>query len=467
MPTFAPSITEFGDHVYIVAPVTIIEEPNDEQLESFAFHDELVASGFEELKKKAPNPHILWLRGSYVEADNANSNGDMWTADDLALTSVTPMFMPLTVMHDFSSSVGLIADARLLTPNEHNVPRARIETTLAVWAHRYPQIAEEIQINARQGMLMQSMECLSPNYECGECGQIYQRLPNWAEKEQWCAHLRGENGERAPRKLLSTTFTGSGLIFGTRGARGAYKDAHLEVEELAALHQELHAASSTPRRIVGQIQVEQTEYEATVAKAAEVPNLKQRVTELTASAEESSTKVTELQAQVAKIPELEQKSAKADELQTKVEELEAAKVQAETEREQEKTRADKAEEETNQGKLRDERFEALGEGFKNRLDKAPTTKARLMEQAAVMSDEDWQARLVELKETLNVDPQAAADPTDLAREGLFTQEQVARAGLVAAEETAGGATPASQDARRRSAIGGLARAMGKTPAATK
>lgn len=459
--SFAPSITEFGDHVYIVAPVTIIEEPTNEQMETFAFQRELSASpGFDELKKKVPNPHILWLRGSYVEADNANSNGDMWTAGDLALTQLTPNFMPITVMHDFTSSVGLIADTKLLTPNADGVPRPRIETTLAVWAHRYPQVAAEIQINARQGTLMQSMECLSPNYECGECGMIFQRQPDWAEKDQWCAHLRGENGERAPRKLLSTTFTGSGLIFGTRGARGAYKDAHLEVEELAALHQELHAASSTPRRIVTKIEVEQSDYEATVAKAAEVPNLKAKVTELTANAEASQTKVTQLETEAAKVPELQTKAEKADELQTKVEELEAAKVKAEEERDTEKARADTAEEKQNQVKLRDERFEALGDGFKARLDKAPTTKTRLQEQAAEMSDEDWTARLAELKETLNVDPQAAADPTDLAREGLFTQEQVAQAGLVSAtpEATANGA---SEVARRKSAIGGLAREFGK------
>jgi uncharacterized protein YoxC len=457
--TVVGSIAEYGDHVYFVGPVQVIEEPTPDEVEVFAFRDELKASpGLEALRQKAPNPHIMWLRGQYVEADNANANGDMWSAGDLAIASLTPMFAPCTVMHDFTSSVGLIADATLLTPNKDGVPRARIDTTLAIWAHRYPQVAEEIRINSQQGTLAQSMECLSASYSCSSCGMVYQRQPHMAEKAQWCDCLQGKTAERGNRMLRNTTFSGVGLIFGTRGARPAFKDAKLEVAELAAAHQELHQAI-TPRETVGQISVDQAEYEATVAKAAKLDGLTTQVRDLTARNEELTTKVAELEPVALKVPELETVAAKVPDLETRVEEAEAEKIKAEEEAKAEKARADAAEEETNKQTLRDERIAGLGEGFKNRLEKAPTTKARLHEQAASLSEEEWKARLDELKETLGVDPEAPASAEDLTRVGLFTEEQVARAGLTQAVDTP--VTSVSDAARRKSAVGGLTRAFGK------
>lgn len=455
----AGSIAEYGDHVYFISPLQVVEEPSPAEIETFAFQKELKATpGLESLREKAPNSHIMWLRGQYVEADNANANGDMWTAGDLAIASLTPNLMPVTVMHDFTSSVGLIADARLLTPAADNVPRARIDTLLAIWAHRYPLVAEEIKINSAQGSLAQSMECLSASYACSSCGMVFQRQPQMAEKAQWCDCLQGKTAERGNRMLLNTAFSGVGLIFGTRGARPAFKDAKLEVAELAAAHQELHQAT-TPRETVGQISVDQQEYEATVAKAAKADGLTTQVKDLTARKDELETKVSELEPVAAKVPDLETVAAKVPDLETRVEEAEAEKIKAEEQAVAEKARADAAEEETNKQTLRDERIEALGDGFKNRLEKAPTTKARLHEQAASLSEEDWKARLDELKETLDVDPQAPASPEDLTKVGLFTEDQVAKAGLTPPTETT--ASAPSEPARRRSAVGGLARSFGK------
>lgn len=460
----AASLAEYGDRVFFISPLQVVDEPSPAEFETFAFQKQLEATpGLESLRDKAPNPHILWLRGQYVEADNANANGDMWTEGDLTIASLTPNLMPVTVMHDFSSSVGLIADARLLTPNEHGVPRARIETLLAIWAHRYPQVAEEVKINSQQGSLAQSMECLSASYACSSCGMVFQRQPQMAEKAQWCDCLQGKTAERGNRMLLNTAFSGVGLIFGTRGARPAFKDAKLEVAELAAAHHELHQAI-TPRSVVPQIQVDQQEYEATVAKAAKADGLTTQVRDLSASKEALEVKVTELEPVAAKVPDLELVAAKVPDLETRVEEAEAEKIKAEEDAATEKARADAAEEETNKQTLRDERIEALGEGFKNRLEKAPTTKTRLHEQAANLSDEDWKARLDELKETLGVDPEAPASAEDLTRVGLFTEEQVARAGLSPAIEATASTT--SDAARRKSAVSGLARAFNKPPQKT-
>jgi hypothetical protein len=131
--------------------------------------------------------------------------------------------MPVTVMHDPRTAVGLIADTKLLTRAKDNVPRSRIDSTLGIWAHRFPEIAAEIDANYASGDLMQSMECLPTHYDCTACGKRFPKLPGGAEKAQWCACLRGETAQKGARALGNVTFTGTGLIFGHRGATALYR----------------------------------------------------------------------------------------------------------------------------------------------------------------------------------------------------------------------------------------------------
>jgi hypothetical protein len=378
-------VKELGDRVYIQSPVGLFT-PEPTEIENFAFANEV--------KKLAPNPHIMWLQGRYVEADRANSNGDQWTAGEIGLKSLTPTLMPITIMHDLRSAVGTIANTALRLPSaDADVPRARLETTLALWAHRFPQVADEAKINAEQGTLMQSMECKAPSYECSACGQLYQFMPDRSDKERWCAHLKGEvdasgTKQQGARILRSVVFTGTGLIFGTRGAKGAYSEAHLEVEALAEFHAKARSDSQrqTPstRRKKSVMEIEDRDYQALVA-------------EKTAAVQ----KVTTLEGQVA-------------EKDTELEKLEAEKVKAEGERDSEKKRADEAEEKTRVASLRDERLAKLGTGFTAKLAKLETTSKRVHAQAGELSEEDWEARVAELEETLETkrDTAAATDAED-------------------------------------------------------
>ena len=138
-----------GDHLYITAPLQLWT-PDVSQIEELAFVDTV--------RNMSPNENIVWLRGQYVEADNPNANGAEWTAGELSIKALTPRLMPVTVMHDPSTAVGVIADAKLLTPEADKVERARIDTVLALWGHRFPDAVGEAVHNARNGMLMQSME---------------------------------------------------------------------------------------------------------------------------------------------------------------------------------------------------------------------------------------------------------------------------------------------------------------------
>jgi hypothetical protein len=430
----AASIREHGDHVYITCPVGPYE-PEPSEIEAFAFASDL--------RSAAPNPKILWLRGQYVEADQPNRNGDQWTAGELAIKALTPVLMPITVMHDLRSAVGTIADARLLTPTEHQVPRARIDTTLAVWAHRFPEVAEECRINARQGTLMASMECIAPTYDCSVCGVMMQRGPNW--EREWHAHVAehtvaSANVERSPSRILrAVLFTGVGLIFGTRGARGAMPTAQLEVEELAAIHREAHEGTTTKRpRRRNTVEIEDSKYEGMVAGKAEADG---KVNDLT---------------------------AKLQEAERKIETLEAAKLKAEEERNAFKLAAEQAEEKARVGAMRDERLAVLGTGFRAKLDKLETTAKRVKDQAATLSDEDWTARLEELEETLGVKRDAqldaaatgngggqggTADPLAGLLDRTAVQTSAVGAEITAGEHTGDAPTPE----RRQSVMGGLVR----------
>lgn len=426
-----PHVFERGDKLYIVSPVAPFD-PDQAELDEFAFAADL--------KKMAPNEHLLWLRGNYVEADNANANGQMWTAGEIALKQLTPMFMPVTVMHDPRTAVGLIADVALKTPDNDEVPRSRIDTSLALWAHRFPEVAEETQINYKAGTLMQSMECVSPHYTCAECGQLFHKLPDKAESANWCEHLAKSDGWAA-RILGGVVFTGTGLIFGTRGARGAYDQAHLEVfqDEVAEYHEKAHRDSGKPKtrrqhrkglKNVETVEISKNEYDRLQAAEA---------------------KLTEVQGQLSKAESDRDEAVKA------TEEAEAKQKKAEEAKEETEKQVRGFEEKAQKQELASDRTRALGSKFLDSL--GEFTRTRLEQQASDLSDDEWENRLKELEEMSRVTRDAKKDGEgereDEASEetGLFSREETASAALGGGGNGNGAAAPGLRE--RQSVVAGL------------
>jgi hypothetical protein len=314
------------------------------------------------------------------------------------------------------------------------VPRARIDNTLGLWGHRFPDVVEEAMDNYRRGELMQSMECRKGWYECGACGKRYVPLPDDAEKANWCDHLRGENASaenaKPVRRLGAVTFTGTGLIFGTRGATGAYTDAHLEVfqEEVAEAHERARSSKTRrPRSPKNQMELSQERYDELVAAANERDGLK--------------TRVADLEDTAAKVPDLEKK----------VTDLEADKAKAEQERDTEKAAREKLEETASAEKLATERVGALGKDFKAKL--GEFTRGQLDEAAKVATDEEWANKLKELSEAYGVQPDAGG--TGESTSETHTREETARAKLTPREPRA--EEPSSVE--RRSVVGSLAKSL--------
>ena len=355
-----PMAFEKGDHIYLTTPLTLAT-PTAGEIEEFAF-----ASA---VKSNAPNEHIGWLSGRYVEAGKANLNNTMWLNDELALKSLTPMLMPVTVMHDPRTAVGTIADCQLVSEGSN-----RIDTILAIWKHRFSDIWEEAALNINDGTMMQSMECMSPSYCCSECNQQYVKLPEGKERASWCEHLRHNSSCRI---LGDVCFTGTGLIFGSRGGKGAYTEAYLDEfqDEIAEYHAKAHIDSAYRSRgakdTMPNVEIAQSELDAL---------RKERDDERAAAAKaaddvrELTTKVETAEADTVK------EKARADAAEAKATELETA--------------AQKTE-------LKDKRIEALGDAFLSAM--GDFTRQRFTEAASTLSDEDWEAELKEKEELLDTE----------------------------------------------------------------
>lgn len=446
-------VKELGDKIYIQSPVQVYA-PDPAEIETFAFKG--VVAGLAAVKDLAPNPNILWGQGRYVEAERANANADFWTAETIALQQITPTLMPVSVMHDLRAAVGVIAHTTIRLPKDDpaTIPRPRLENYLAVWAHRFPATAEEMKVNAAQGTLMQSMECQSPYHDCSQCGAMLIRTPDWlAEWKAHClTHDNAASGDvRAPARILrGVVFTGTGLIFGTRGATGAYTEAHVEVEALAEFHAKSHQDHKHKPKPTRRntMEIDDKAYQDLVAKASQ--------------AEATAATAT------ARVATLEKDLGARDKT---IETLEADKVKAEKERDDEKTARAAAEETANVAAMKDERLGKFGPAFVAALDKRANTKAKVHAQAGTLKDEEWTARVAELEELLDVKHDAAAAggtgdkpaEKDESTAGLlFDREVVAAAGIA----PAAGASTLTAPTReaQHSVIGGLVRPRKPVPA---
>lgn len=161
-------------------------------------------------------------------------------------------------------------------------------------------------------------------------------------------------------------------------------------------------------------------------------------------AKDLEPKVTDLEAKAAQVPELEKQ----------VTTLEAEKVAAETRATEAEAKVKDAEEKANRQTLRDQRWESLGSAFTEKIDAMPTTKGNLLKLAETAKEEDWTARLAELKESTGIAHDA--DKTGAAKEqenAIFSKEEVAvfQGGAAAREQKLPTAT------ERRSVIAGLSR----------
>lgn len=137
-----------------------------------------------------PNDAFLYMAAKYVEADRPNSNGHLWSFEDLKAAQASIVNSPINMMHQPHNIIGVMIDQEIMYPNavatsstsqsgaftttsttntlitydaakayDHQNPY--IEVLGALWKFYFPKTVEQVQALHETGSLYVSMECIS------------------------------------------------------------------------------------------------------------------------------------------------------------------------------------------------------------------------------------------------------------------------------------------------------------------
>ena len=170
------------------------------------------------------NPMIQWIAGDFVEADNANSNTQFWTAGDLEMAEYTIRYAPLNMVHKFRQPIGFYAATRnvkldreeaglKLVKPEETAGSMKIQALSGLWTHIFPFEAAQAEAADDEGLLFFSMECRGTHLTCGTdesknlqgCGKTFEYM----QVDTHCEHLLERS---SVRHIVSPTFRGGALI---------------------------------------------------------------------------------------------------------------------------------------------------------------------------------------------------------------------------------------------------------------
>ena len=184
-------------------------------------------------KHIVPNEAIKWVVAKYVEADNANYNGQMWKLQDLQLKKPTIVHSPMNINHAAHHIVGTFPAAEMMYPVGDHAQQLNpyIEVLGAMWRFYFPQEMEAVEAAFKEGSLYTSMECVSTSVTCagdGGCGQTFAYMG--PVSETYCEHLQQPGGVR---QLNDPHFLAGALIIPP--ARPGWGGA--SVDEISALIQ--------------------------------------------------------------------------------------------------------------------------------------------------------------------------------------------------------------------------------------
>jgi len=169
------------------------------------------------------NPMIQWIAGDFVEGDNANSNGQFWTAGDLELAEYTIRYAPLNMVHKFRTPIGFYAatrtvkldreEAKVLEVPAEKAGSMKIQALSGLWTHIFPFEAAQAEAADDAGLLFYSMECRGSHLTCGTdeakgligCGKTF----DYMQLDSHCEHLQERS---SVRHIVNPIFRGGALI---------------------------------------------------------------------------------------------------------------------------------------------------------------------------------------------------------------------------------------------------------------
>lgn len=182
------------------------------------------------------SPHVKWIVGDFVESDQANSNGQYWTREDLLLGEYSIKYAPLNMLHKQRQPVGFFAGTRTVDLTERASENAsapvKIEALSGLWSHLFPFESALVDQADEAGSLFYSMECRGTHVHCtgpAGCDQSY----DYMAVETHCAHLRERS---SVRHIVNPTFRGGAIIIPP--TRPGWKEANASVLQEAAIREE-------------------------------------------------------------------------------------------------------------------------------------------------------------------------------------------------------------------------------------
>lgn len=184
------------------------------------------------------SPFIQWIAGDFVEADNANTNTQFWSAGDLELAEYTIRYSPLNMVHKFRQPIGFYAAtktvkldrdaAKELAKPEEKAGSMKIQALSGLWTHIFPFEAAQAEAANEEGLLFYSMECRGTHLKCGTdesqglvgCGQEF----DYMQVDSHCEHLLERS---SVRHIVNPTFRGGALI--VPPVRPGWKNANASI----------------------------------------------------------------------------------------------------------------------------------------------------------------------------------------------------------------------------------------------
>lgn len=193
------------------------------------------------------SPFVQWIAGDFVEADNANSNTQYWTAGDLELAEYTIRYAPLNMVHKFRTPIGFFAATKnvkldreeaglKLVKPEEKAGSMKIQALSGLWTHIFPFEAAQAEAADEAGLLFYSMECRGTHLTCGTdesknligCGKTF----DYMQVDTHCEHLLERS---SVRHIVNPTFRGGALI--VPPVRPGWKNASASVLTSAVMQE--------------------------------------------------------------------------------------------------------------------------------------------------------------------------------------------------------------------------------------
>lgn len=193
------------------------------------------------------NPFIQWIAGDFVEADNANSNTQFWTAGDLELAEYTIRYSPLNMVHKFKQPIGFYAATKTVKLEREAAAVAlakpaeaagtmKIQALSGLWSHIFPFESAQVEAANDENLLFYSMECRGSHLTCGTdeskdlvgCGQTFEYM----QVDTHCEHLLERS---SVRHIVNPVFRGGAII--VPPVRPGWKNAHASVLEESVMQE--------------------------------------------------------------------------------------------------------------------------------------------------------------------------------------------------------------------------------------